>query len=146
MLSLSAMVLCGDWRDGAIIGKVLLSAFPLLSVVCAYAIGRRWFGQVSGMLAAIACISTPWMFRISIIAYAEGAAAFYLISTTMICLLVLGRPEQVRWQWILLAGLFAGSSMAAKYPGVVSVVISCWPDSCSGSHSRNSAPQCSTEH
>ena len=123
MLSLSAMVWQGDWRDGAITGKVLLSVFPLGSTLCAYAIGRRWFGQIPGILAAIACISTPWIFRISVIAYAEGAAAFYLIATTMVCLLSLRRIERIRWQWIILTGLFAGSAMAAKYPGVISTVI-----------------------
>jgi hypothetical protein len=123
MLSLAAMVVRGDWRDGAICGKVLLGSFQFLTAVAVYAVGRRWFSQTAGLLATIVYLTTPWTFRISIIAYAEGAAGFYLMAASMVYLLVPVCEDRSRWRLIGLSGFLAGSAMAAKYPGVLSVVI-----------------------
>lgn len=124
MLSLLAMVVDNDPWKGAISGKATLGAFSFLSVVATYAIACRCFGRRAGLLAALILISTPWLTRISIIAYAESAITFYLIATVM---LVLRLPDsQLQGQGrrlVTVVGFLAGSAMASKYPGVVSVVI-----------------------
>ena len=126
MFSLGAMVLHGDWWHGAIAGKLTLTVFQFGSALTAYAIGRRWFGVMSGLISAIAVLSTPWTVRISIIAYAEGAASFYLIAGVMTALLAGAMiDEKARQEFWMLTGFFAGSAMAAKYPGVLSAVIPC---------------------
>ncbi|MEZ6128206.1 MAG: hypothetical protein R3C59_05970 [Planctomycetaceae bacterium] len=124
MLSLSAMVLHNDWWAGAITGKLTLTAFQFLSTLAVYAIGRRWLGQMPALIAAVAFLSTPWATRMSIIAYAEGAITFYLIAGVMLALLATCcRDLSVRWRLIAVTGFLSGSAMAAKYPGVLTVVL-----------------------
>lgn len=136
MLSLGAMVLADDWWDGAIAGKLALTAFQFLSAICVYAIGRRCAGKIPGLIAALAFLSTPWTTRISIIAYAEGAISFYLIATFMTAMIASEcRDVRCRIRLIGVAGFLAGSAMASKYPGLISVIapiaiyflIVCWP-------------------
>jgi len=124
MLSLGGMVLEKDWWRGAMTGKLTLTAFQLLSTLAVYAICRRWIGRTVGVIAALALISTPWMTRISIIAYAEGAITFYLIASTMAALIAarVREPKQ-RLRMFAVTGFLSGSAMAAKYPGVLSVVL-----------------------
>ena len=124
MLSLLAMVIDDDPWSGAISGKATLGAFSFLSVVAVYAIAARNFGRQAGLLAALIAISTPWLTRISIIAYAESAITFYLIATVLSALRLLDSNfRSGRLPLIAVIGFLAGSAMASKYPGIVSVVI-----------------------
>jgi len=151
MLSLLGMVLRDDWSRGALAGKAVLASFAPLTALGLYAAGRRWFSGTAGCLAALIYLTTPWTYRISIIAYAEGGLSFYLFAALFAVMLGiqasvgrpskavastgkdddgLGRPSYVgddglgRPSYVfLLAGLFAGSAMACKYPGVVQVVV-----------------------
>lgn len=124
MLSLNGMVLADDWNDGALAGKVILACFQLLTTLCVFATTRRWFGTPAALIAALTYLTVPWTLRISLIAYAEGAITFYLMVTVMSGLIASSVEDaSVRRRLILLTGLLAGSAMASKYPGVVSVVI-----------------------
>ena len=124
MLSLAAMVLHGDKWSGAISGKLSLTVFQFLSATCAWAIARRWCGKTAAAIAALVVMSTPWTTRISIIAYAEGAISFYIISSAMTALLAANATNPAaRKSFCGLAGFLAGSAMASKYPGVISAVI-----------------------
>jgi hypothetical protein len=176
MLTLLAMVLEGDWYRGALAGNCLLMSFGPLTALALFAAGRRWFGTTAGVLAAIMYLSTPWIYRISTIAYAEGALCFFLFAALMALMMAVdqmgvasanGTAESVSavpspsgrglgrgpddlpasphpdplpegegerrvsrsvmqrgvTRTFLLAGLLAGSAMACKYPGLVSVVI-----------------------
>ena len=125
MLSLLSMVVCDDWYRGALAGKAVLATFAPLTALCVFAVARRWAGEAAASIAALIHISTPWTYRISVIAYAEGGLTFYLAA----CFLVMshlashaGRAND-RGRWIVLLGLLAGSAMACKYPAAVSVVI-----------------------
>ena len=123
MLSLAAMILTGDWWQGAMAGKLTLACFQILSTLCVYAIARRWCGVPAGLIAAVACLSTPWILRISLIAYAEGAIAFYLIASLMTALLAAACTDAVdRRRLVAVTGFLSGSAMASKYPGLVSVI------------------------
>ncbi len=118
MLTLSAMVVHGDWFWGALAGKLLLSVYALLTALAIRPLARCWAGPLAGDLAAFAWLTTPWVFRISTIAYVEGALACYLAMAWLVVSL-----DRVCGTRALLAGLFAGSAMACKYPGLVQVVI-----------------------
>lgn len=124
MLSLLAMIIDADPWKGAISGKATLAAFSILSVVSVFAISSRLFDRRCGLLAALILISTPWLLRISIIAYAESAITFYLIATVMAALRfpISGAPSETR-RLAGVIGFLAGSAMSSKYPGIVSVVI-----------------------
>ena len=125
MLSLLGMVVYGSWLDGALVGKVVLMAFAPLTSLAVYCVTHRSFGPAAARLAALIHFTTPWVYRISIIAYAEGAISFYLICTVLAGLQVVqSRRNGGRSVGdVLLLGFMAGSAMAAKYPGLLSVVL-----------------------
>ncbi len=125
MLSLLAMVLRGDWFRGALAGKAVLMSFAPLTAVGLYAAGRRWFGATIGWLAALVYLTTPWVYRISVIAYAEGGLTFFLSVTLLAVMLAADSAADAQkfTRRVFLSGLLAGSAVACKYPGLVSVTI-----------------------
>jgi len=124
MLTLLAMVLEGDWYRGALAGKAVLMCFGPLAGLALFAAGRRWFGTTAGVLAAVLYLSTPWIYRISTIAYAEGGVCFYLFASLFALMIAADHlTEAVSVRQFLLAGLLAGSAMACKYPALVSIVV-----------------------
>jgi hypothetical protein len=97
MLLLCGMVLHGDWESGALAGQAVLAGFAPLTALGLYATGRRWFSPAAGSLAALVWLTTPWAYRISIIAYAEGGLACYLFAALSVGLrLVLTNPFAFR--------------------------------------------------
>ncbi|MCX7393894.1 MAG: hypothetical protein NTW75_07175 [Planctomycetales bacterium] len=150
MLLLSGMVLSGDWEWGALVGQATIAGFVPLTALGLYATGKRWFGQTAGRLAALVWLTTPWAYRISIIAYAEGGLACYLFAALAVLLhfvwevvpdavcgprpMIVGEtggvehraPSTVRspaqGSFCILCGLLAGSAMACKYTGAISAV------------------------
>lgn len=144
MLTLLAMTLKADWFSGAQAGKLILMTFSLFSALAVFTTARRWFGSHAGWLAVTILLTTPWTYRISIIAYTEGALSFYLIASLLSLILTIealskwclqkspedaGPPAPVAdtppsvWALTCLTGFLSGSAMACKYPGVLSVVI-----------------------
>ena len=133
MLLLEAMVLTGDWWWGALAGKLTLMCFGPLTGWGVFLAARRWWGPTAGWLAMLIHLSTPWTYRISIIAYSEGGLSFYLLASLFAALLVrdqlsLGRDSDVPTtpsigRECILTGFLAGSAMACKYTGLVSVII-----------------------
>jgi hypothetical protein len=130
MLPLTAMVLVGDWWEGALAGQAVLACFQLLTSCVVFAICTRWLSVSVAWLATLIYLTTPWTLRISLIAYAEGSLTFYLISSAMVAFWL---KEQIghRHATSFLAGLLGGCAMASKYTGLVSVIaptalIICW--------------------
>ncbi len=124
MFPLLGMVLTDDWQRGALVGKFVLMLFGPLTALGVFALARRWFDSRAAWAAALIHISTPWTYRISVIAYAEGGLTFYLLASLLTVLLVADAPDPgERLKRIFVCGLLAGSAMACKYPGVLSVVI-----------------------
>jgi len=121
MLPLTAMVLVGDWWEGALAGQAVLACFQLLTACVVFAICTRWLSTSVAWLATLIYLTTPWTLRISLIAYAEGALTFYLISSAMVAFWLI---EQIghRRSLSFLAGLLGGCAMASKYTGLVSVI------------------------
>ncbi len=129
MLTLFGMVLKDDWFTGALVGKTVLMVFAPLTALGIFAVGRRVAGSNAGALGALVYLSTPWAYRISIIAYTEGALCCYVILSLLSLMIWLEKlnsaessPTQQR-AMSLLCGLLAGSAIATKYPGMVLVAI-----------------------
>lgn len=120
MLLLSGMVLRNDVHAGALAGQVSLTAFSALAAVGLYAAGRRWFSPSAGWLAALVWLTTPWTYRLSIIAYAEGGLSFYVLASFLAAHEACARKQPA---WFALTGFLSGSAMACKYPGLISVVV-----------------------
>jgi hypothetical protein len=130
MLPLTAMVLVGDWWEGALAGQAVLACFQLLTASVVFAICTRWLSISVAWLATLIYLTTPWTLRISLIAYAEGALTFYLISAAMVAFWLIEQSGH-RYRLSFLAGLLGGCAMASKYTGLVSVIaptamIICW--------------------
>lgn len=142
MLLLGGMVLFGDWDWGALAGQATIACFAPLIAIGLYATGRRWFSVKAGWFAVLIWLTTPWVYRISIIAYAEGGLACYLFAAFAIALRIIwsddnatpnviptvpphASPEPTNKPIALfgLCGFLAGSAMACKYTGLISVVI-----------------------
>ncbi|MCA9069087.1 MAG: hypothetical protein KDA84_09205, partial [Planctomycetaceae bacterium] len=124
MLTLLGMVLRNDWLTGALVGKSVLMLFIPLTGLAILAAGRRWFGNGAGWLGMLIWLTTPWATRIAIIAYAEGGLTCYLFLAFFATLIAVQqfRGDQGQPGLFLLAGILAGSAMACKYTGLVSVV------------------------
>jgi hypothetical protein len=138
MLVLSGMVLYGDWNWGALAGQATIAGFAPLVAIGLYATAaRRWFSVQAGWLAALIWLTTPWVYRISIIAYAEGGLACYLFAAFAISLRIVWpdeyasqttagdqpRPSNQPLALYSVCGFLAGSAMACKYTGLISVII-----------------------
>lgn len=130
MLILTGMVLYGDWQWGALAGQAVSAGFIPLTALGLFCAGRRWFSEAAGWLAALVYLTSPWTYRICIIAYAEGGLSCYLFAA--LYALFLFRDQtfeagQVAARQLTrfagLAGLLSGSAMACKYTGLVSVVV-----------------------
>lgn len=125
MLTLLAMVLRDDWYRGALAGKCVLMALAPLTALALFAAGRRAFCVASGRFAALLYLASPWTYRISTIAYAEGGVCFYLSATLLAVLVAADAADdktRPAWRSALLPGLLAGAALACKYPALVSVV------------------------
>lgn len=137
MLVLSGMVLYGDWNWGALAGQATIAGFAPLVAIGLYATARRWFSAPAGWFAALIWLTTPWVYRISIIAYAEGGLACYLFAAFAIAMRIVWPQERASQttagdqppaadQPLVLygvCGFLAGSAMACKYTGLISVII-----------------------
>ena len=130
MLILAGMILYGDWQWGALAGQAAIAGFAPLTAVGLFAAGRRWFSIKAGATAALVYLTSPWTYRISIIAYAEGGLSCYLFAALFAALLFRepfvagGLPlRKNAIKLALVTGMMAGSAMACKYTGLTSVII-----------------------
>lgn len=124
MFSLHGMVLYNDWYWGALVGKSVLSSFAFLSALSVYAITRRLASHASALFAALVFLSTPWVYRMSIIAYTEGGLSLFVALSTLAFLLMVSlKDPALRFRVAVVVGLLSGSAIACKYPGLISVTI-----------------------
>ncbi len=144
MVTLLSMTLKGDWFTGAQAGKLVLMSFALFTALGIFTTARHWFSSTAGWIAATVFLTNPWTYRMSIIAYTEGALSFYLLASLLSLILSISVLQKWKanaddatddstaktsrlpgelWSFTLLTGLLSGSAMASKYPGVLSVVI-----------------------
>jgi hypothetical protein len=124
MLVLLGMVLHHDWYWGALAGKCVLFAYAPLTALGLYAAGRRWFSPGAGLFAALIYISTPWIDRLTTIAYVESGLLFYLFASLLAVSIAIERLKagDLNRRQVFLTGLLAGSGMACKYTGALQVV------------------------
>lgn len=122
MLSLAGMVITGDWWRGALTGQAILAVYQLGSVLCVYAISRRWICRDAAWLSVLMYLTTPWTLRISVNPLAEGSLTFSFTALGMVLLRLLSGDRRQR-QLIALSGLLAGSAMASKYTGLITAVV-----------------------
>lgn len=140
MFHLLGMELSSDWYLGALAGKLVLMTFAPLTALAVFAAADRLFDRKAAWAAMLIHLSTPWTYRISVIAYAEGGLTFFLMATTLAVIIRVQSQESaqeltgneqtpdnvsqpnVAGRLTASIGLLSGSAMACKYPGLLSVV------------------------
>ncbi len=123
MLHLAAMEVMGDWWWGGLAGQLLVAFFAPAAAVLIAATAARAGSSRAAWFAAVVYLSTPWIYRLAVIAYVEGPLCYYhaaLVWTAVLAFSDRWMPRRAIWS---LAGLLAGSAMACKYPGLISAVI-----------------------
>ncbi len=123
MLHLAAMEVMGDWWWGGLAGQLLVALFAPAAAVLIAGTAVRVGSVQAAWFAAIAYLSTPWIYRIAVIAYVEGPLCFY--HAVLVWAAVVGfwdRSISRRTLWCLV-GLLAGCAMGCKYPALLSAVI-----------------------
>ncbi len=123
MLHLMGMEVLGDWWWGGLVGQLLVALYaPAAAVMIAATAGRVGNGRAAG-LAAVVYLSTPWIYRMGVIAYVEGPLCFYHAALIWGVIRGWNEPWNERRRLWLLLGLLAGGAMACKYPALISAVI-----------------------
>lgn len=117
MFSLLGMVLAADWFLGGLAGQGVLWTFGPATMVAVGRLTCRAFGARAGWLAAVIYGTTPWVYRLSSIPYAEGALVFYAVMAIEV------GSRRGEGGWPLLAGLFSGGAFGAKYPGLLMTAV-----------------------
>jgi 4-amino-4-deoxy-L-arabinose transferase-like glycosyltransferase len=126
MLSLLGMVVSGDWWTGALVGKTLIGLFAPLAALALLAAGLRLGSLTAGVVAASGYLAIPWIAMVSTLGLVEGVLACYLLLTWYaLWLWVAARKDggAGNSSWLFLAGLFAGSAVACKYPAALFVLV-----------------------
>ena len=123
MLHLLAMEVMGDWWWGGLAGQLLVALFAPAAAVLIASTALRVGSARAAWFAAIVYLSTPWIYRLAVIAYVEGPLCFYHAALVWAAVRGFGdRSISRRSIWGLL-GLLAGCAMGCKYPALISAVI-----------------------
>jgi hypothetical protein len=132
MHALLSMALIGGeraWWWGALAGKTIIAGFALLTSLALFAAGCRLANRTAGLIAALTYISVPWVTHVSVSGLIEGAFGCYaFLAVHALLVWDAGQGDQSgggrspRRGLLLLAGFFAGSAAACKYPALLFVV------------------------
>jgi 4-amino-4-deoxy-L-arabinose transferase-like glycosyltransferase len=136
MLHLLGMEVMGDWWWGALAGQLLVAFFAPAAAMLIAATAYRAASARAAWIAAIVYVSTPWIYRLAVIAYVEGPLCFF--HAALVWAAVWGVNDRLfpddfsemtktieiprRPLWVLL-GLLAGGAMSCKYPALISAVV-----------------------
>ncbi|MBM4092043.1 MAG: hypothetical protein FJ276_21815 [Planctomycetes bacterium] len=134
MFAVLGMSLCRDWWIGALVGKLLIGVFPLMTAALLLSAGWRLGDRAAGAMAALMYLSTPWIIRVTNAGLIDGVSAFYAFGAVYcVCFLnrsasahkvpVSGEQPRVPGAVILLAGYLAGAAVACKYPALLFLVV-----------------------
>lgn len=108
------------WWWGALVGKVVIGFYALITTVAVYAFGARFISRAAGVAAALVFVSTPWVGFVSMAGLIEGGSALYtMLMVYSLALWV--RSNETDHGPLVLAGLTAGAAVAVKYPAVLFV-------------------------
>jgi hypothetical protein len=123
MLHLMGMEVLGDFWWGGLAGQLLIALFAPAAAVLIAATASRGGSPRAAWIAAIVYLSTPWIYRLAVIAYVEGPLCFY--HAALLWAVVRGWADRglSRWRIWFAIGLLAGCAMGCKYPALISAVV-----------------------
>jgi hypothetical protein len=118
MLHLLGMEVMSDWWLGALVGQLLVALFAPMAAVLIGLTARRIGSDRAAWVAALAYLTTPWIYRLAVLPYVEGPLCYFHAALIW----AVTRPSTAPRQ-AALVGLLAGGAMAIKYPALISAVI-----------------------
>ncbi|AMV38826.1 ArnT family glycosyltransferase [Planctomyces sp. SH-PL62] len=123
MLHLLGMEILGDWWWGGLVGQLLVALYAPCAAVLIASTASRLGTWRAGCLAALIYVSTPWIYRLGVIAYVEGPLNCY--QAALLWAFVKGRrsPEPSPTRLWAMLGFLAGGAMACKYTAILPSVI-----------------------
>ena len=123
MLHLTAMEVMADWWWGGLAGQLLVALFAPAAAVLIATTTLRVGSARAAWFAAVVYLSTPWIYRLAVIAYVEGPLCFYHAALVWAAVRGFWDRSISRYSIWLLIGLLAGCAMGCKYPALISAVI-----------------------
>ena len=117
MLHLLGMEVTGDWWQGGLVGQLLVATFAPMAGLAIGLTARRWGSPRAGWVAAAVYLTTPWVYRLAAIPYAEGPLCYYHAALAWAAGVAWGSPAAWRGRAWLVVGLLAGGAMAILYTG-----------------------------
>ena len=123
MLHLAAMEVMGDWWWGGLAGQLLVALFAPAAAVLIASTALQIGSARAAWFAAFVYLSTPWIYRLAVIAYVEGPLCFYHAALIWAAVRGFGDRSISRRSIWFLVGLLAGGAMGCKYPALISAVI-----------------------
>lgn len=123
MLHLLGMEVMADWWWGGLAGQLLVALFGLAAGVLIASTATRLGSWKAGCLAAIVYLTTPWIYRLGVIAYVEGPLCGF--QAALLWAYVRGRtePDHAPARLWALIGFLAGGATACKYTAVLPSVL-----------------------
>lgn len=106
-----------DPFSGAMVGKTIIALTTLLTALGLYTFGRRFFSEPTGLVAMLLYASTPWILYVSTAGLIDSVVGMYAFFALYALFLQEDRSGAA------LAGFFAGSAAACKYPAVLFVIV-----------------------
>lgn len=113
------------WLTGALVGKLIIGLFTLLTAGLLYGAGKRMAGVWGGLAAAVAAIAVPWLTYQSGTGLVDGVWAFFTLAAAYPVLIALRDQQEAthRDGLAILSGLMAGMAFSVKYPALLVVVL-----------------------
>ncbi|MBA2116343.1 hypothetical protein HOV93_35320 [Planctomycetes bacterium FF15] len=113
------------WLTGALVGKLIIGLFTLMTAGLLYGAGKRLIGVWGGRAAALSAIAVPWLTYQSGTGLVDGVWAFFTLAAAYPFLIILNgqQKEDHRDGLAILSGLMAGMAFSVKYPALLIVVL-----------------------
>ncbi|MEX1040898.1 MAG: hypothetical protein WDZ51_09725 [Pirellulaceae bacterium] len=116
------------WFTGTLVGKTILALLLPLTALLLWSAGKRLASPMAGQVAAIACLATPWLVKVSVQGLVDGAWAFFTLAAFYPILWMFlpqarkkqgeELPTRILGGLIVVSGLMAGMAIAIKYPAL----------------------------
>jgi 4-amino-4-deoxy-L-arabinose transferase-like glycosyltransferase len=121
MLHLLGMELVDHWWFGALVGQLIIALFAPASAAMIALTARRIGSNRAAWVAAVAYLTTPWIYRMAALPYVEGPLCYF--HAALLWAVFKARDADEGHRLGALVGLLAGGAMATKYPALISAVI-----------------------
>jgi 4-amino-4-deoxy-L-arabinose transferase-like glycosyltransferase len=117
------IVVLGDCCWGGLVGQLLVALYAPAAAALIASVAGRAGSLRAAWLAAVVYLTTPWVYRLGVIAYVEGPLCFYHAALVWAVSWGWNDRQVSRGSIWALIGLLAGGGMACKYPALISAVI-----------------------